>query len=47
MEQEKENEEDFRYYKMYIVYDEFYHTPRMYFSATKKDGTPVSNEAIR
>jgi ubiquitin-like-conjugating enzyme ATG3 len=32
---------------MYIVYDEYYHTPRMYFSATKKDGTPVSNEAIR
>lgn len=46
-ELEKENEEDFRYYKMYIVYDEYYHTPRMYFSATKKNGTPVSNEAIR
>lgn len=46
-ELEKENEEDFRYYKMYIIYDEYYHTPRMFFSATKKDGTPVSNEAIR
>ena len=32
---------------MYIVYDEYYHTPRMYFSATKNDGTPVSNEDIR
>jgi len=32
---------------MYIIYDEYYHTPRMFFSATKKDGTPVSNDAIR
>ena len=47
VEEEKENEEDFRYYKMYIIYDEYYHTPRMFFSATKKDGTPVSNEDIR
>ena len=32
---------------MYIVYDEWYHTPRMYFSASKEDGTPISPEDIR
>ena len=31
---------------MYIIYDEYYHTPRMYFSATNSDGKPVSNEDI-
>jgi hypothetical protein len=28
----------FRFYNMYIVYDEYYYTPRMYFSATTKEG---------
>ncbi len=28
----------FRFYTMYIVYDEYYYTPRMYFSATTKEG---------
>ena len=32
--EEEIKEEDFRYYTMYIVYDEYYHTPRMFFSAT-------------
>ena len=32
---------------MYIIYDEYFYTPRMFFSATKKDGTPVNNDAIR
>jgi len=28
----------FRFYTMYIVYDEYYYTPRMYFSATTQEG---------
>lgn len=32
---------------MYIVYDEYYHTPRMFFSATDFNGKPVSNEDIK
>jgi len=32
---------------MYIIYDDFYHTPRMFFSATDKDGMPVTNDDIR
>lgn len=32
---------------MYIIYDEYYHTPRMFFSATQEDGAPVSNDDIR
>lgn len=47
VQEEEDNIENYRYYKMYIVYDEYYHTPRMYFSATKHDGTPVSNDDIR
>lgn len=27
---------------MYIIYDEYYHTPRMFFSATDIDGKPIS-----
>lgn len=42
----EEKEEDYRYYKMYIIYDEYYHTPRMFFSATQ-NGVPVSNTEIR
>jgi hypothetical protein len=29
-------DKSFRFYTMYIVYDEYYYTPRMYFSATTK-----------
>lgn len=32
---------------MYIVYDEYYHTPRMFFSATDFNGKPVNNEDIK
>jgi len=32
---------------MYIVYDEYYYTPRMYFTANNKEGHPVKNEDIR
>lgn len=32
---------------MYIIYDEYYHTPRMFFSATDFNGKPVSNEDIK
>lgn len=32
---------------MYIIYDEYYHTPRMFFSATTEQGQPVSNDDIR
>ena len=28
----------YRCYTMYIVYDEYYYTPRMYFSAITKEG---------
>ncbi len=31
---------------MYIIYDEYYHTPRMFFSATDIDGKPISNKLI-
>lgn len=44
--EEEEKEENYRYYKMYIIYDEYYHTPRMFFSATQ-NGVPVSNTDIR
>lgn len=42
----EEKEEDYRHYKMYIIYDEYYHTPRMFFSATQ-NGAPVTNNDIR
>jgi ubiquitin-like-conjugating enzyme ATG3 len=45
--EEEDKLENYRHYKMYIVYDEYYHTPRMYFSANHHDGTPVSNDDIR
>lgn len=32
---------------MYITYDEYYHTPRMFFSATDFNGQPISNDKIR
>lgn len=32
---------------MYIIYDEYYHTPRIFFSATDANGAPVSNDDIR
>ena len=32
---------------MYIIYDEYYHTPRMFFSATEVNGKPVTNDEIR
>lgn len=32
---------------MYIIYDEYYHTPRMYFSATDVEGKPISNTDIK
>ena len=32
---------------MYIVYDEYYHCPRMSFTATDFEGKPISNEEIR
>lgn len=45
--EEEAKEEDLRYYTMYIVYDEYYHTPRMFFSATDFHGKPVTNEDIK
>ena len=47
MKEEEAKESDIRYYTMYIVYDEYYHTPRMFFSATDFNGKPVSNEEIK
>jgi hypothetical protein len=32
---------------MYIIYDLYYHTPRMYFSATDYEGKPITNEQIK
>ncbi len=32
---------------MYIIYDEHYFTPRMFFSATDIDGKPIGNELIK
>ena len=32
---------------MYIIYDEYYHTPRMFFSATDIEGKPINNEKIK
>lgn len=45
--EEEINEENFRYYTMYIIYDEYYHTPRIFFSATDFSGNPVPNEKIK
>ncbi len=47
MKEEEEKEEDARFYKMYIIYDEYYHTPRMFFSATDIEGKPIDNEKIK
>ena len=32
---------------MYIIYDEYYHTPRIFFSANYANDKPVSNDEIR
>lgn len=32
---------------MYIIYDEYYFTPRMFFSATDIEGKPIDNELIK
>ena len=40
-------EKNFRYYTMYITYDEYYYTPRMFFSATNIDGVPLTYEQIK
>ena len=32
---------------MYIAYDEYYHTPRMFFSATDAELNPLSNDQIK
>lgn len=45
--EEEIREEDFRYYTMYIAYDEYYHTPRMFFSATDFEFNPISNDKIK
>ena len=45
--EEEESEENIRYYTMYIMYDEHYHTPRMFFSATDSEFNPLANEKIR
>jgi ubiquitin-like-conjugating enzyme ATG3 len=45
--EEEEKEEDIRFYIMYIIYDEYYYTPRMFFSATDIDGKPIDNERIK
>jgi hypothetical protein len=34
IKEEEDKEENYRNYSMYIIYDEYYHTPRMFFSAT-------------
>ncbi len=45
--EEEEKEEDIRFYIMYIIYDEYYYTPRMFFSATDIEGKPIDNESIK
>lgn len=47
MKEEDVQEENFRYYTMYIAYDEYYHTPRMFFSATDSELNPLDNERIK
>lgn len=47
MQQVENKKEDHRFYKMYIAYDEAYHTPRMFFSATDSEGKPLSYESIK
>lgn len=37
-EKPEDYEKNFRFYTMYIIYDECYYTPRMFFSATDKNG---------
>ena len=32
---------------MNIIYDEYYFTPRMFFSATDMEGKPIDNELIK
>ena len=39
-------EEDDRNYKVYITYDEYYHTPRLWISGTDYNGAPLNSKQI-
>jgi hypothetical protein len=41
-----EKEEDYRIYKVYITYDEYYHTPRLWLSGNDKQGRPLNSKQI-
>ena len=41
-----EAEEDFRIYKVYITYDDYYHTPRLWLAGNDKQGRPLNSKAI-
>jgi ubiquitin-like-conjugating enzyme ATG3 len=39
-------EADFRKYKVYITYDEYYHTPRLWISGNDINGAPLSSKQV-
>jgi ubiquitin-like-conjugating enzyme ATG3 len=41
-----EKEEDYRIYKVYITYDDYYHTPRLWLSGNDKQGRPLNSKQI-
>lgn len=39
-------EEDFRNYNVYITYDEYYHTPRLWIQGNNFNGVPLTSKQI-
>lgn len=37
-------EEDFRNYSVYVTYDEYYHTPRLWIKGNNLNGTPLTSK---
>lgn len=40
------SEEEFRNYNVYITYDEYYHTPRLWLKGNNVEGLPLSAKQI-
>jgi len=39
-------EEDYRNYNVYITYDEYYHTPRLWIQGNSFNGAPLTSKQI-
>ena len=45
-EEREGSEEEFRKYEVYITYDEYYHTPRLWLKGNDLNGVPLSSKQI-